>query len=298
MTQTTIITTLDKVEVGQFIRPVPGTYKSRLTRTQRSQGGRVATITFGEEFAGSKFAKVTRRGAAKRVGTFDLGFGAGQSWHAYPGTVKVEVRTSARSAKQQRLENEATTARKRTTKAKAEPTKAAPVAKRTRGPVDEKLAAKVKKLRDEQGMAWWKIGVELSLPGSGPLPKGKAGAGQARKLYKAANGGTLPASSRSEGGSRTMRNSNPKPAARKRAALGLAELSPAEIKERIEGRTITYRYDKEELGEADPQPVLKIKKITLTGKQQRLAVTFWSQRTQHGFGDERTVYVDQITEVS
>jgi hypothetical protein len=308
MTQNTETTTLDQVEVGQYIRPIPGTYRSRLTRTEKRHGEKPVMLTFGDEFAGSKFAKISRHGAAKRPGTYDVGFGPGQSWHAYPGTVKVEVKTSAKSAKQARLEKDATEARKahtttRTRKATVKQTEGdkqnAPTTKqpRSRQPVDAKLADKVKAERDNNGTAWWQIAVKFNLPGAGPLPAGKRGAGQARKLYKAANNGTLPASARSNGGSRNVSTRKPSPAKRRRNALGLAAMSAAELRTALESRTITYRYADENMGEADPVKVEKIKKTTLMGKDQRLSVTFFSDRSKNGFGNERTVYVDQIVEV-
>jgi hypothetical protein len=241
---------------------------------------------------------VTRHGAAKRAGTYDVGFGPGQSWHAYPGTVKVEIKTSKRSAKQERLESEATTARKahaakRTTKTEQAPAKQA----RTRTPVDAKLADKVKAERDNNGTAWWQIAVKFNLPGAGPLPAGKRGAGQARKLYKAANNGTLPASARSNGGSRNVTTRKPSPAKRRRNALGLAGMNAAELREALESKTITYNYSDPKLGTAEPVKVQKVKTVKLVGKDQKLAVTFWSERSREGFGNERTVYADQIVEV-
>jgi hypothetical protein len=53
------------------------------------------------------------------------------------------------------------------------------------------LAAECKRLRDGEGMAWWKIGHTLGLPGSADnVKQGKGGAAQARRLYAQANGGT------------------------------------------------------------------------------------------------------------
>lgn len=47
---------------------------------------------------------------------------------------------------------------------------------------------RVRELR-EQGLAWWAIGNEMGLPGSGPsAATGKTGAGHARRLYKKAFG--------------------------------------------------------------------------------------------------------------
>lgn len=67
---------------------------------------------------------------------------------------------------------------------------AAPVAEAIIKKVSEDVAAdhalghQVKELRDK-GMAWWAIGHELGLPGSGPnVASGKAGAARARALYK------------------------------------------------------------------------------------------------------------------
>jgi hypothetical protein len=316
MTQNIITTTLDKVEVGQYIRPVPGKYTSRLTRTQK-RTMKPVVLVFGDEFAGSKFVKVSRHGAAKRAGTYDVGFGPGQSWHAYPGTVKVELKTSARQAapvesskygagskrtsktdREDAAEQAAKRTPTKTEKAGSDKALAMNKAKRTRTPVDSNLADKVKAERDNNGTAWWQIAVKFNLPGAGPLPAGKRGAGQARKLYKAANNGTLPASARSNGGSRNVSSkAKSTPARRRRNALGLAAMSPAELRDRLEGHSITYRYADETLGEAEPVRVEKVKKTTLMGKDQRLSVTFFSDRSKNGYGNERTVYVDQIVEV-
>lgn len=56
------------------------------------------------------------------------------------------------------------------------------------GTVD--LAAECKRLRDGEGMAWWRIGYELKLPGAANnVREGKGGAAQARRLYAQANNG-------------------------------------------------------------------------------------------------------------
>lgn len=61
---------------------------------------------------------------------------------------------------------------------------------RTGGSVDP--AAECRRLRDEQGMAWWLIGKTLGLPGAGnSAATGKAGAHQARRLY-ASTGKEVP----------------------------------------------------------------------------------------------------------
>lgn len=67
---------------------------------------------------------------------------------------------------------------------------AAPVAEAIIAEVSADVAAqhalgkRVKELRDG-GMAWWQIGHELGLPGSGPnVASGKGGASRARTLYK------------------------------------------------------------------------------------------------------------------
>lgn len=54
------------------------------------------------------------------------------------------------------------------------------------------LAAECRRLRDEQGMAWWLIGKTLGLPGAGnSAATGKGGAHQARRLY-ASTGKEVP----------------------------------------------------------------------------------------------------------
>jgi hypothetical protein len=54
------------------------------------------------------------------------------------------------------------------------------------------LAAECRRLRDEQGMAWWLIGKTLGLPGAGDsATTGKGGAHRARRLY-ASNGVEVP----------------------------------------------------------------------------------------------------------
>lgn len=59
------------------------------------------------------------------------------------------------------------------------------------GGSDEK-AAECRRLRDEQGMAWWLIGKTLGLPGAGnSAATGKGGAHQARRLY-ASTGKEVP----------------------------------------------------------------------------------------------------------
>lgn len=58
------------------------------------------------------------------------------------------------------------------------------------GSVD--LAAECRRLRDQEGKAWWLIGKLLGLPGAGDSAStGKAGAHQARRLY-ASNGTAVP----------------------------------------------------------------------------------------------------------
>lgn len=60
-------------------------------------------------------------------------------------------------------------------------------------------AAECKRLRDEEGMAWWRIGFTLGLPGSADNVKtGKSGAAAARRLYAQANGGSRPTASRGQ----------------------------------------------------------------------------------------------------
>jgi hypothetical protein len=43
--------------------------------------------------------------------------------------------------------------------------------------------------------------------------------------------------------------------------------------------------------------VEKVRTVKLVGKDQKLAVSFFSERSKDGFGNERTVYADQIVEV-
>lgn len=68
-------------------------------------------------------------------------------------------------------------------------TRTAP-APRSSAEVDQ--AAECRRLRDEQGMAWWLIGKTLGLPGAGnSAATGKGGAHQARRLY-ASTGKEVP----------------------------------------------------------------------------------------------------------
>lgn len=77
----------------------------------------------------------------------------------------------------------------------AAPTKAtapARTAPKPRSGADADLATECRRLRDEQGMAWWLIGKTLGLPGAGnSAATGKAGAHQARRLY-ASTGKEVP----------------------------------------------------------------------------------------------------------
>lgn len=51
------------------------------------------------------------------------------------------------------------------------------------------IAVQVRRLREEEGLAWWRIGHALSLPGSADnLEEGKVGARQARRAYRKAFG--------------------------------------------------------------------------------------------------------------
>jgi hypothetical protein len=74
------------------------------------------------------------------------------------------------------------------------------------------LGAECRRLRDEQGMAWWLIGKTLGLPGAGDsATTGKAGAHQARRLY-ASTGAEVPRT-------RAPRSTNGQPAREKGPAL-------------------------------------------------------------------------------
>lgn len=77
----------------------------------------------------------------------------------------------------------------------AKPTTATGAARTTPAPrtsPENGLAAECRRLRDEQGMAWWLIGKTLGLPGAGDSAStGKAGAHQARRLY-ASTGKEVP----------------------------------------------------------------------------------------------------------
>jgi hypothetical protein len=286
-TVATDIITLADINVGDMVRPKPGTYTSRLTRTEKRKGEKPVVVTFK---ASDRFRKVIRTNTPKRPGTVDIHFAGGVDWYAYPLIAEVEIKRTRKAAPKVE-ETPKPTARKRT------PAGGLPA--RRSQPVDGNLAAKVKKLRDG-GMAWWRIGVELKLPGGGPLPAGKRGAGQARKLYKAINNGELPASARSNGGGnpaptrRRAKSTEPKPA--KRQSLKLEELSNDELIEKLQGRTITYNYAKASLGEAEPVKVAKVKKFG-EGRNGR-NVSFYSQASKGGYSNERTVYVSQIVKVA
>lgn len=77
----------------------------------------------------------------------------------------------------------------------AKPTTAAPAPRhipKQRSSVEVDQAAECRRLRDEQGMAWWLIGKTLGLPGAGDsAATGKGGAHQARRLY-ASTGKEVP----------------------------------------------------------------------------------------------------------
>lgn len=67
----------------------------------------------------------------------------------------------------------------------------------------QEQAAEAKRLRDEEKMAWWLIGQRLGLAGAATTasdPEAKRGAGQARRLYAAANRGEVPRTQRQRAG--------------------------------------------------------------------------------------------------
>lgn len=90
---------------------------------------------------------------------------------------------------------EQATARARRPQKAAVATKAAaatPVSANGSSSATVDLGAECRRLRDEQGMAWWLIGKTLGLPGAGDsATTGKAGAHQARRLY-ASTGAEVP----------------------------------------------------------------------------------------------------------
>lgn len=118
------------------------------------------------------------------------------------------------------------------------------------GTVD--LAAECKQLR-ETGMAWWRIGWELKLPGCGEtVATGKSGAAQARKLYAQANGGQAAPSTRAPSKRTPRANQPPKHAGNlgtktdrkitlvERGHVIPTDLPDEEVLAMVRGRTIEW----------------------------------------------------------
>jgi hypothetical protein len=91
--------------------------------------------------------------------------------------------------------------------------------------------------------------------------------------------------------------------ARQRKALGLEELEHSALVARLEGRRITYRFSNAALGTSEPVLVGKVDRVGAMNGGRRLAVWFYSEvavdeRKRAVTSNLRTVYVDQIVEVS
>jgi len=113
------------------------------------------------------------------------------------------------------------------------------------------IANKIKALR-EQGMAWWRIGYELNLPGSAnTVAKGKAGAARARKLYKK-HFGALPARQKTTSSERKDRKAERAERARNGKPLFDSEATAEEIKTMIAGKEITWSIDLGKLSGGEP----------------------------------------------
>lgn len=152
---------------------------------------------------------------------------------------------------------------------KASQSEAKPTERRVRTQVADKAgsggsvdqATECKRLRDEQGMAWWLIGKTLGLPGAGDsATTGKSGAARARSLYRAANGGAPAPRTRAErthnGNTRTPRhagNSGSK-LDRKLTLVEKGHVIPEDMEDEavlamIKGRTIEWAINLADLWE-------------------------------------------------
>lgn len=127
------------------------------------------------------------------------------------------------------------------------------------------LSAECKRLRDAEGMAWWRIGWELKLPGSANnVREGKSGAAQARKLYAQANGGKPHEPATRAARERAVKN--PKHAAnlgsktdRKITLVERGHVIPTdtpneEVLAMVRGRTIEWAIDVRALAGGDGEP--------------------------------------------
>lgn len=123
-------------------------------------------------------------------------------------------------------------------------------------------AAECKRLRDG-GMAWWQIGQRLGLAGSAQSaadPEAKRGAGQARRLYAAANRGEVPRTHAPRKGS-TPKPSGPGRSGtvteRKTMLVEHGHVIPRdmpdeEVQALLVGRTIEWAIDMARLTKTDP----------------------------------------------
>lgn len=130
-------------------------------------------------------------------------------------------------------------------------------------PSPQDQAAKVKELRDS-GMAWWLIGQQLGLAGvahSASEAEAKRGAGAARRLYAAANRGTVPRTNKPRAGS-TPKPSGPASRAvpayvRKQQLVDDGHVIPRdmpdeEVEALVRGRAIEWAIDMAKLTDTDP----------------------------------------------
>lgn len=136
------------------------------------------------------------------------------------------------------------------------------VARRTTPVPSQDQAQQVKELRDG-GMAWWAIGQKLGLSGKAQNasdPEAKKGAGQARKLYAAANRGVVPRSHAQRAGT-TARPQGPGRSGsatdRKLMLVEQGHVIPRdtpdeEVEAMVVGRRIEWAIDLARLTETDP----------------------------------------------
>lgn len=126
------------------------------------------------------------------------------------------------------------------------------------------LAQRAKDLRDK-GIAWWVIGQTLGLAGkasSASEPEAKRGAGQARRLYAAANRGEVPRTQRQRAGTvakPTGPASRGVPAYLRKEALVRdghvipRDMSDEEVEAMLVGRRIEWAIDMAKLTDTDPE---------------------------------------------
>jgi hypothetical protein len=139
------------------------------------------------------------------------------------------------------------------------------VAKRTPSPPSspQDQAVEVKRLRDEEKVAWWVIGQRLGLVGeasSASDPEAKRGAGAARRLYAAASNGVVPRSHAPRKGSvpRVVTPGNSGTVtSRKEKLVNEGHVIPRdmpdeEVEALLVGRGIEWAIDMAALTETDP----------------------------------------------